>query len=124
MACKVAEHPITKGFSQETMPEDHIANIEMMSKIDQGIAQSLTIDQPENLEGRANFRCTTNDYLPIVGPVPNAQLFKQQYERLRHDATSTIECLGSYQPNLYIHCGLGSRGLSYAPNRRNSRLRN
>lgn len=102
-------------FSKKLCPEDHIANLEMMSKIDQGIAQSLIIDQPENLGGRANFRCTTNDYLPIVGAVPNAQLFKQQYERLRHDATSTIECLGSYQPNLYIHCGLGSRGLSYAP---------
>jgi tRNA 5-methylaminomethyl-2-thiouridine biosynthesis bifunctional protein len=50
-----------------------------------------------------------------VGAVPNAQQFKQQYEQLRHDATSTIDRLGSYQPDLYIHCGLGSRGLSYAP---------
>lgn len=102
-------------FSKQLRPEDHIANLEMISKIDQGMAQKLKVEQPENFEGRANFRCTTNDYLPIVGAVPNAQQFKQQYERLRHDATSTLESLGSYHPNLYIHCGLGSRGLSYAP---------
>ena len=102
-------------FSKQLRPEDHIANLEMIRKTDQGIAQSLNAEQPEDYEGRANFRCTTNDYLPIVGAVPNAQQFKQQYERLRHDAASTIDSLGRYQPNLYIHCGLGSRGLSYAP---------
>ena len=87
----------------------------MLSKTDPEIASLITTENPQDLDGRANFRCTTNDYLPIVGPVPNAPQFKQQYQRLRHDATSTIDCLGSYQSDLYIHCGLGSRGLSYAP---------
>ena len=95
--------------------QDHIANLQMLSNTDQGIASAINIDKPEQLEGRANFRCTTNDYLPIVGAVPDAQQFIKQYKGLRHDATSTIESFGSYHPNLYIHCGLGSRGLSYAP---------
>jgi tRNA 5-methylaminomethyl-2-thiouridine biosynthesis bifunctional protein len=95
--------------------EDHAANLAMLNKTDPEIASLITTENPQDLDGRANFRCTTNDYLPIVGPVPNAPQFKQQYQRLRHDATSTIDCLGSYQSDLYIHCGLGSRGLSYAP---------
>jgi len=75
------------------------------------------MDSPafETLEGRASYRCTTKDYLPIVGPVPNVAEFKQQFGALRNDATACVESLGSYLPNLFIHCGLGSRGLSYAP---------
>jgi tRNA 5-methylaminomethyl-2-thiouridine biosynthesis bifunctional protein len=105
-----------KGLlSKELRAEDHNANITMLNQTDQGLAKSINIGALGELDGRANFRCTTNDYLPIVGAVPNAQNFKQQYGLLRHDATSIIDCLGSYQPDLYIHCGLGSRGLSYAP---------
>ena len=37
------------------------------------------------------------------------------FSRLRKDAKSQITTYGTYLPNLYIHCGLGSRGLSYAP---------
>ena len=105
-----------KGLlSKELREEDHAANLEMLNKTDPEIAKVFKTEQAQALDGRANFRCTTNDYLPIVGAVPNAQQFKQQYQRLRQDATSTIECHGSYHPDLYIHCGLGSRGLSYAP---------
>ena len=105
-----------KGLGSKALRvEDHNANLAMLSEADQGLAKAINVAKLEDLDGRANFRCTTNDYLPIVGAVPNAEKFKQQYGQLRQDATSTIDCLGSYQPDLYIHCGLGSRGLSYAP---------
>ncbi|MGB2242658.1 MAG: amino acid oxidase, partial [Porticoccaceae bacterium] len=105
-----------KGLlSTELRKQDHAANIEMLRKTDAGIAKAIRFEKTDELDGRANFRCTTNDYLPIVGAVPNAEQFVEQYKDLRHDATSTIENFGSYHPNLYIHCGLGSRGLSYAP---------
>jgi len=105
-----------KGLlSKELRAEDHRANVDRIRKTDQGIAEALDFSDQDHFEGRANFRGTTNDYLPIVGAVPNAQQFKQQYEALRHDATATVDSFASYQPNLYIHCGLGSRGLSYAP---------
>lgn len=105
-----------KGLlSTQLREEDHTANLAMLNKTDPEITKVIKAEQRQALDGRANFRCTTNDYLPIVGAVPNALHFKQQYQRLRQDATSTIDCLGSYQPDLYIHCGLGSRGLSYAP---------
>ncbi|MGB2532698.1 MAG: bifunctional tRNA (5-methylaminomethyl-2-thiouridine)(34)-methyltransferase MnmD/FAD-dependent 5-carboxymethylaminomethyl-2-thiouridine(34) oxidoreductase MnmC [Porticoccaceae bacterium] len=105
-----------KGIiSKETRIEDHSANLQMMQNTDSGLAEAIHCSAPDSLEGRANYRATTNDYLPIVGAVPNAELFKQQYDALRRDATTTVDSLGSYFPNLYIHCGLGSRGLSYAP---------
>jgi tRNA 5-methylaminomethyl-2-thiouridine biosynthesis bifunctional protein len=87
----------------------------MMQNTDPGLAEAIQCSEKDSFDGRANYRGTTNDYLPIVGPVPNADRFKQQYDALRRDATTTVNSLGSYFPNLYIHCGLGSRGLSYAP---------
>jgi tRNA 5-methylaminomethyl-2-thiouridine biosynthesis bifunctional protein len=102
-------------LSTELRTQDHTANLEMLRKTDKGIAKAIKLEKAEELDGRANFRCTTNDYLPIVGAVPNAKQFIEQFHDLRHDATSIIDNFGSYHPNLYIHCGLGSRGLSYAP---------
>jgi tRNA 5-methylaminomethyl-2-thiouridine biosynthesis bifunctional protein len=105
-----------KGIiSKQTRAEDHSANLHMMQNTDPGLAEAIQYSEKDIFDGRANYRGTTNDYLPIVGPVPNAELFKQQYDALRRDATTTVDSLGSYFPNLYIHCGLGSRGLSYAP---------
>ena len=105
-----------KGLlSTELRTQDHTANLETLRKTDKGIAKAIKLEKAEDLDGRANFRCTTNDYLPIVGAVPNAKQFIEQFQDLRHDATSIIDNFGSYHPNLYIHCGLGSRGLSYAP---------
>ena len=102
-------------ISKQTRAEDHNANLHMMQNTDPGLAESIQCSEKDSFDGRANYRGTTNDYLPIVGPVPNADRFKQQYDALRRDATTTVNSLGSYFPNLYIHCGLGSRGLSYAP---------
>ena len=102
-------------ISKQTRAEDHKANLHMMQNTDPGLAEAIKCPDTDILDGRANYRGTTNDYLPIVGPVPNADLFKQQYDALRRDATTTVDSFGSYFPNLYIHCGLGSRGLSYAP---------
>lgn len=102
-------------FSKDTRAEDHSANLQMMQNTDPGLAEAIQCSDKDQLEGRANYRATTNDYLPIVGPVPNEELFKQQFDALRRDATTAVDSFGSYFPNLYIHCGLGSRGLSYAP---------
>ncbi len=67
------------------------------------------------MDGRANYRCTTNDYLPIVGAVPDLSALMRDYDPLRRDSRKVIPLMCSYQPNLYVHCGMGSRGLCYAP---------
>lgn len=102
-------------FSKKLRTEDHQANLNAISTADKGIREALGSPDIEELDGRANYRCTSNDYLPIVGPVPNLESFKQEFQAMRHRSTAKIEKLGSYLPNLFIHSGLGSRGLSYAP---------
>ena len=102
-------------FSSALRAEDHKANLSTICATDHGIAEAMGSPAIESLTGRANYRCTSKDYLPMVGPVPDVADFKQLFGALRKDATAYVESLGNYLPNLFIHCGLGSRGLSYAP---------
>jgi len=101
--------------STELRIQDHQTNLEQITKTDQGIGRAIGTVQLNKLEGRANFRCTTRDYLPIVGPVPDVSAMLETYESLRVDARKDSPVMGTYLPNLYINCGMGSRGLGYAP---------
>ena len=101
--------------SKELRIQDHQTNLDQITKTDQGIGRAIGTVQLNKLEGRANFRCTTRDYLPIVGPVPDVSAMLETYESLRVDARKDSPVMGTYLPNLYINCGMGSRGLGYAP---------
>jgi len=101
--------------STELRIQDHQTNLDQITKTDQGIGRAIGTVQLNKLEGRANFRCTTRDYLPIVGPVPDVSAMLEIYESLRVDARKDSPVMGTYLPNLYINCGMGSRGLGYAP---------
>ena len=94
---------------------DHRENIRQLIDTDAQLGKLFASSEIDELDGRANFRCTTKDYLPIVGGVPDVERMSRDFSALRHDARSPISAAGSYLPNLYIHCGLGSRGLGYAP---------
>lgn len=95
--------------------EDHQRNIDTLNQTAPGLRHTLQIPGPDELDGRAALRCTTLDYLPLIGPAPVFEHFLSDYAALRHDASSDIPCPGRYWPGLYLHCGLGSRGMSYAP---------
>ncbi|MEZ0174397.1 MAG: bifunctional tRNA (5-methylaminomethyl-2-thiouridine)(34)-methyltransferase MnmD/FAD-dependent 5-carboxymethylaminomethyl-2-thiouridine(34) oxidoreductase MnmC [Candidatus Reddybacter sp.] len=101
--------------SLEIRSEDHQHNIDLLEKSAAGLPTALQIPSADKLSGRAALRCTTLDYLPIVGPAPNYHCFLEDYAELRRDASTDIATPGQYWPGLFIHCGLGSRGLSYAP---------
>jgi len=102
-------------FTREVRDQDHQTNIAQISATDPGLAAALGEPAIESLSGRANFRCTTPDYLPISGPLPNVPEMLKDYAILRRDAKTVLPTRGSYLPNLYVNCGMGSRGLSYAP---------
>lgn len=102
-------------FTTSLREEDHRANVAQMSATDSGLGVALGPQDTRDMDGRANYRCTTKDYLPIVGPVPYLPSLLEDYDLLRRDARKLVPALGSYQPNLYVHCGMGSRGLCYAP---------
>jgi tRNA 5-methylaminomethyl-2-thiouridine biosynthesis bifunctional protein len=65
--------------------------------------------------GRAAIRCSTPDHLPMVGAVPNNEIQTDQYR----DLYKALPAKHYPQPinhnNLFMLCGLGSRGLTTAP---------
>ncbi|RCI71234.1 FAD-dependent oxidoreductase, partial [Pseudomonas aeruginosa] len=69
----------------------------------------------ERLEGRAAFRGTSPDYLPLVGPLAERAAFDEAYAVLARDARQVPERACPWLPGLYLNSGHGSRGLISAP---------
>ncbi|WP_131796105.1 bifunctional tRNA (5-methylaminomethyl-2-thiouridine)(34)-methyltransferase MnmD/FAD-dependent 5-carboxymethylaminomethyl-2-thiouridine(34) oxidoreductase MnmC, partial [Legionella lansingensis] len=63
----------------------------------------------------AAVRGATTDYLPVVGPAPDASAFKQQFATLESNSKRWLPYAGSYYPGLYLCAGFGSRGLTTIP---------
>tara|TARA_R110001592_G_scaffold52649_10_gene161449 strand:- start:46752 stop:48803 length:2052 start_codon:yes stop_codon:yes gene_type:complete len=63
----------------------------------------------------AGLRCTTPDYLPIVGQAPIAELMIEDFAKLRVDSNACKDKYGSYYPNLFVNIGHGSKGLFTTP---------
>ena len=113
--------------STEINPEDHQKNFDQLAKTDQNMAnafsemvsgdisQGVSKQSLKKISGRAAFRCTTPDYLPIAGPAPNLNSYIESYQLLKKNARSHIPIAGESYPGLYLNIGHGSRGLSYAP---------
>jgi len=103
--------------TSELRAEDHQRNIEQISELVPELAEQQQWSQLDSndLKGRVGFRCTSPDYLPLIGPLPNREQFLTQYARLRKDATSRFYTAGSYQPGLYLNTGHGSKGLVSCP---------
>ena len=102
------------SHSTQLSPDDHNGNIQ---HINQQAPELFNNGSPamSTLDGRVGFRCTTPDYLPIVGAVPVDEAIKKDFYTLRHDAKQPIDQAGQYYPHLYINIGHGSRGLAYTP---------
>lgn len=96
---------------------EHISNLQLLNEISTDLAQRLNANNlpVAELRGRAAFRCTSPDYLPIVGPVADADAFAQAYGVLRKDARQTPATPCPWLPGLYVNTGHGSRGLITAP---------
>lgn len=65
--------------------------------------------------GRANLRCTSPDYLPLVGCIPKREQFLAEFTTLTKNARQAINKAGEYLPGIYLNTGHGSRGLAYTP---------
>jgi tRNA 5-methylaminomethyl-2-thiouridine biosynthesis bifunctional protein len=94
---------------------DHQRNLQNIRAMDPALAEVLGDPAAETLAGRAGLRAVTPDYLPVVGPAPIAGDFPAIFAPLRRDARAALPRCGRYWPGLYLHGGLGSRGLAYAP---------
>ncbi|MFI8736851.1 bifunctional tRNA (5-methylaminomethyl-2-thiouridine)(34)-methyltransferase MnmD/FAD-dependent 5-carboxymethylaminomethyl-2-thiouridine(34) oxidoreductase MnmC [Ectopseudomonas toyotomiensis] len=116
------EHTLGASFdfhSDDLTPSvaEHAGNLELLREISKDLTERLhaqTLD-PATLEGRAAFRCTSPDYLPIVGPLADAEAFAETYAVLAKDARQVPDASCPWLHGLYINSGHGSRGLISAP---------
>ena len=69
----------------------------------------------ETWQSRVNFRCTANDYMPVVGPLNNTDLDNSDFDFYRKNAHAHIPTPLACHEGLFINIGYGSRGFTTAP---------
>jgi tRNA 5-methylaminomethyl-2-thiouridine biosynthesis bifunctional protein len=119
---RLGEHTLGASFdfnNDDLTPTaaEHAGNLQMLEEISRDLVARLGADalQPDALEGRVAFRCTSPDYLPIVGPQADSQAFADAYIALSKDARQTPDIPCPWLDGLYVNSGHGSRGLITAP---------
>ncbi|MGQ7817802.1 bifunctional tRNA (5-methylaminomethyl-2-thiouridine)(34)-methyltransferase MnmD/FAD-dependent 5-carboxymethylaminomethyl-2-thiouridine(34) oxidoreductase MnmC [Metapseudomonas furukawaii] len=116
------EHTLGASFDfhatdLEPSVAEHAGNLRLLEEISPDLVRRLDADNldPATLEGRAAFRCTTPDYLPIVGPLADADAFAEAYAVLARDARQVPDVPAPWHEGLYLNSAHGSRGLITAP---------
>ncbi len=94
-------------------PEEHQQNLATLARQLPALSQALQTSAVQG--GRAALRCTTPDYLPMLGPAPRFAEYLEQFQLLRKNARANIPLRGPVWENLYVNVGHGSRGLAYTP---------
>ncbi|HLD65066.1 MAG TPA: bifunctional tRNA (5-methylaminomethyl-2-thiouridine)(34)-methyltransferase MnmD/FAD-dependent 5-carboxymethylaminomethyl-2-thiouridine(34) oxidoreductase MnmC, partial [Pseudomonas sp.] len=119
---RLGEHTLGASFdfhSDDLEPRaaDHAGNLALLRAISPDLASRLGSERldPATLAGRAAFRCTSPDYLPIVGPLADRSAFAAAYAVLAKDARQSPDTPCPWLEGLYINSGHGSRGLITAP---------
>ncbi|WP_460418417.1 bifunctional tRNA (5-methylaminomethyl-2-thiouridine)(34)-methyltransferase MnmC2/FAD-dependent 5-carboxymethylaminomethyl-2-thiouridine(34) oxidoreductase MnmC1 [Pseudomonas sp. microsymbiont 2] len=116
------EHTLGASFdfhNEDLAPTvaEHQGNLALLDDISADLATRLRTTEldPAQLQGRAAFRCTSPDYLPIVGPLADVEAFNQAYAMLAKDARQVPDVACPWLEGLYVNSGHGSRGLITAP---------
>ncbi|WP_339493584.1 bifunctional tRNA (5-methylaminomethyl-2-thiouridine)(34)-methyltransferase MnmD/FAD-dependent 5-carboxymethylaminomethyl-2-thiouridine(34) oxidoreductase MnmC [Pseudomonas sp. RA_105y_Pfl2_P56] len=116
------EHTLGASFdfnSDDLTPTtaEHQGNLAMLEEISSDLVSRLHISEQavETLQGRAALRCTSPDYLPIVGPLADRAAFIHAYAALSKDARQVPDIACPWLDGLYVNSGHGSRGLITAP---------
>jgi tRNA 5-methylaminomethyl-2-thiouridine biosynthesis bifunctional protein len=111
-------HTIGASFNKDDSDNtlntrDHNSNIAKLQQAMPSFSKGINFQQP--LTGRVGFRCTTPDYLPIVGPVADYPQSLQTLQPLAKNAKTRLPISADFYPNLYVNIGHGSRGLTSTP---------
>ncbi|MBD8809267.1 bifunctional tRNA (5-methylaminomethyl-2-thiouridine)(34)-methyltransferase MnmD/FAD-dependent 5-carboxymethylaminomethyl-2-thiouridine(34) oxidoreductase MnmC [Pseudomonas syringae] len=119
---RLGEHTLGASFdfnSVDLTPNlaDHLGNLQMLEEISHDLVERLEAADmpPEQLQGRAAFRCTSPDYLPIVGPLADREAFMEAFAALGKDARQVPDVACPWLEGFYVNSGHGSRGLITAP---------
>ena len=97
--------------------DDHISNLSTLAATDPALPSLFDAAKTTatDLDGRAAIRCTTPDYLPLVGPVADEDEMATRFADLSRNAKADIPLPGCFYPGLWINVGHGSRGFTYGP---------
>ena len=116
------QHTLGASFNfAETDPApsaaEHHSNLEMLAEISADLHQRLEADTVDidQLHGRVAFRCTSPDYLPIIGALADPARFAEAYAVLAKDARQVPDTPCPWLDGLYVNTAHGSRGLITAP---------
>ncbi len=103
--------------SQAATQAEHRSNLALLHELAPSFKLHCATDSIDvaNLKGHAAFRCTSIDYLPLVGPVAQHDNFMQTYADLRKDARLPLTQPCPWHSGLYVNTAHGSRGLLSAP---------
>ena len=100
--------------SLELQSSDQQTNIDNLHKVLPELAAQLEFS--EQPCGKVALRCSTPDYLPMVGPAPIHDSFVNQYKKLNKDKNWTFSpAAAPNYPGLFINLGHGSKGLITCP---------
>ncbi|USE33891.1 bifunctional tRNA (5-methylaminomethyl-2-thiouridine)(34)-methyltransferase MnmD/FAD-dependent 5-carboxymethylaminomethyl-2-thiouridine(34) oxidoreductase MnmC [Endozoicomonas sp. SCSIO W0465] len=114
------DHTLGATFSftdngTEIREADHLENLAMQAEYFPAMYQALGGTDAQVTGGRTGFRCTTPDYLPVVGPIVDVKQFVEAYAPLRKNSKLTIDAHPGYLDGLYVTAGHGSRGIISCP---------
>ncbi|MFA5678468.1 MAG: bifunctional tRNA (5-methylaminomethyl-2-thiouridine)(34)-methyltransferase MnmD/FAD-dependent 5-carboxymethylaminomethyl-2-thiouridine(34) oxidoreductase MnmC [Pseudomonas sp.] len=114
------EHHVGASFrfdrlDNQPSSEENLSNLQLLDKLSPQLAEALDPQDPASLPARAALRCTSSDYLPLIGPVADAQAFRSDYAVLRKDASKQPTTPTRWHSGLYINTAHGSRGMVSCP---------
>jgi len=94
---------------------DHEENLKNLSLALPQLHLEL-VKEKAQFSGRTAFRCSTPDYMPIVGAAPKYEHYIDAYAQLRKDKNWHFEnSPAEHYQGLYINTGHGSKGLITCP---------
>lgn len=104
-----------KGTERDIKAKDHQENLKNLSETIPELA-NLFESSFANINGRTAFRCSTPDYMPIVGPAPVYEAYLEDFAQLRKDKNWRFGNIApQHHSNLYVNTGHGSKGLITCP---------
>lgn len=116
------EHHVGASFrfdrlDTEPSSEENHSNLQLIGQLSPELAGHLQLEtlDADRLPARSALRCTSPDYLPLIGPVVDAQAFRERYAELAKDASRQPTAPAPWYPGLYINAGHGSRGMISCP---------
>ena len=92
-------------------PSDDASNLALLASRLPAFDRAM----PDTTSSWVGLRATTEDRLPVLGPVPDPAGYVEAYARLRHGPSAGPFPDAPYRPRQYAFAGLGTRGFLTAP---------